>query len=1125
MADKGKKILLRAIKFLLLALVLLIAIAGGTLFLMRDRNMATGLIRDLVLKTTRDSGLEAELGQVSGNPLKGYTFQDLMVRSEDIFQVDLETLVVEVSFRDIFRGRPLKRVYLKDGKIQIPDTKRLSELGNGKPRDQEEKKGLPHIPLEVENLVLEIMDKRAVIASSDILLSSTMADLSLSGSIQEISLSADLMLQMDGNKSQITHGELLFGEKGRIILSGDLSPGLTLQGEVKDLELEDLLEIIPGETPAGKGTLNLDMKGGGTLSEPEIKGILEMSQLALEGMNFQSLRADWGLRDKTFYIHPLVVDLLGSYVSMDLEAGMDRSLDIRMSGDDLDMSQLGDFLGKEMDSSGRVETLKGHFSGILPEISGDILARSGKLTIGGEEIRELEFRGSIDPEKISFSSSLRFLESMFQAKGTMGLTGKKELDMDVSFKEADLARMSKKSPLLASLDPKGKVTLLGKVGGDIADPFAKVSLSSPQLDLMGENFQDLQASLIYREKEIDIEKAGFSTLGGEVKASGKITNIGSDPSLDMDLSALGVDLSRSTGVILERFPSARGITDLDISITGDLANPVIDGSLQSRQLELDDLFSAEEVYGQIMYKNDGLHANLESPLAILRGLITQDLAMVLKWVPGELTIEKADLSLLGGNFNSSGKILMDKDLEMDLKGTFDELAIEKLPFKIPLDLSAQTYGAFSLKGPPTDPDYTFKIMTPAVEGGPFTIESIRLEGFGDLDRVILEEGSAFLGQGNLQVKGTIELPPGDLKADFSISGEKLDLKYLSPKTEKRQALLQGLMDLEGSLDITGSSDINMALDISSEEISLSGFTIKEISIPVRLSREKIEVPSWKASPYGGEMKGALTMSLPGQEWNTWLELASMDLAPAMDDLGTFPGSLSGKAFGSVKVRGRGSERFNLFGNGDLTVTEGQIKGLPAIKAAAATAGRDYLAYSKIRSNYLIDGFGLTLLAGTRIMAPSRDPIYKYLNIDGVIEYDGKIDLKGNSEVNLQAFNAFMGGLKIALQAALSPEALTQGLLGGLTGSLGKKDFKEVTFHISGTREKPEIQELKIEGGEEYLSDIINPEDFSEEKEDEQQFQIKLNIPVGPGGDSEQDTGEDLKEQLLKNIFKSIQGSD
>ena len=1098
--------------------------AGLILFLMRDRDMGTGLLRDLIVRTAGNAGFHARLGEVSGNPFKGYLFSDLSIKSEDILDINLETLKVDLSFKGLFKGKPLERILVRNGRISVPDPARLPKPVDDESR--EEKKNIPYLPIEIEDLAISSMGKESVISSSNITVSNELIELALSGSLQDIPLSADLMIELPGEIGKIRRGKIRFGETGEILLSGDIMPSFSIDGSVSNVKLEDLVEILPGKAPEAGGSIRLVLKGRGSLSDPSIHGTFTGSDIHVSGIHIRDVNAEWGFENDQFTVSPMVIGLLGSSLDVDVFLDMEKNMDLVIEGQDLDMSGADDLLGKEVNASGLIDSLRGEFSGTLPEISGDLALESGNLSLWGEELRDLEFKGSLDRQKISFSSSLKFLGSLFQGGGEIELADEKRLNLQVSLKDADLDKLSARNPRLASLDPAGRISFSGEVTGTLNDPFIRASLISAELGIMGEKLTSLRGRVTYRKDQLDISEMNLGLLGGNITCTGEVRGLLTGPVMDISAVAEGLDLERSSGIIKESLPGSEGVTDLDIHITGDLSQPVMKGQVRSRNLAVRDIFSAEEMEGELLYEKGSLHGELNSPLALLKGMVTEDLSTKITWIPGELTLERADLSILGGNFTSSGKIFLGQDLELDLKGNFDELAIEKLPFRIPLGLTAQTYGAFSLKGKPADPGYTFIIMTPAVTGGFFTVESIRLEGFGDLERITLLQGSAFLGQGNLQATGTVRLPPGEVIANFSISGKDLDLKYLSPKTRDRRAILQGSVNLEGTLDIAGSNDMDARLSISSREISVDGFRITDLGIPVAVSTEKLEIPSVDAMVYGGKMKGSFSMLFPGLEWSSAITVESMDLGTAISDMGTFPGSISGTAFASAKVRGKGAERFNLFGNGDLTVNDGEIRDIPAIQAAAATAGRDSLKFRRVRSNFLIDGFGISLLAGTRMQAPVKDPLYRYANIDGTIQYDGELDLRGSTEVNLRAFNAFMGGLKIALQAAMSPEALTKDILGGLTGRLRKQDFREVTFHIAGTRQKPELKELKVIGGEEYISDIINLDDFSEETKEEPNIQIKLNFPVGPGGSEDGSTaGEDLKQQLLQGIFKSIQGSD
>jgi hypothetical protein len=161
----------------------------------------------------------------------------------------------------------------------------------------------------------------------------------------------------------------------------------------------------------------------------------------------------------------------------------------------------------------------------------------------------------------------------------------------------------------------------------------------------------------------------------------------------------------------------------------------------------------------------------------------------------------------------------------------------------------------------------------------------------------------------------------------------------------------------------------------------------------------------------------------------------------------------------------------------------------------------------------MDGVSVYIMPGSHMTAPAGDPLYRYVNIDGSVFYTKRLELHGMAEVNLQVLNAFVGAVKGVATGGASIQEALQGLLGGMIPGSSTGDFREVTFDVAGTLDSPKLMSLQVQRKP-------TDEQPAETTEDEQQ--LKLDIPVGSGAESDDSTGDQLKKQILQQIFKSIQ---
>jgi hypothetical protein len=457
-----------------------------------------------------------------------------------------------------------------------------------------------------------------------------------------------------------------------------------------------------------------------------------------------------------------------------------------------------------------------------------------------------------------------------------------------------------------------------------------------------------------------------------------------------------------------------------------------------------------------------------------------------------------------------------------MKVRFRDLELEDLPFQGLPSIQGIVEGDLVIKGKPTDPKMGLKARSSEIRSGCISLSDIDLQGSVTKKKVDITSLGARVGGGLL--KGGMSLIPLEKRTDvyFNLVGSQLDLGALLPEEDECPVNISGTMDLQLQGDLLGNQ-LNGEGTLTSKNISVQGLTIESIHVPLDITANKANISGMKVQSFGGTVSGDLNLDLDGMEWKASLKAESIDITEATREIPQLIDKFTGTAFLDVTFKGKGFNPYGFFGFGLVDVKNGDIGGIPAVRAAAATAGQERVKFKRARSNFLADGFGVTILGGSRVEAPRKYPLYKRIEIDGNIQYDGDLDLKGSADVNIQALNAFMGTLEIALKTVLSQGDLVQDLLGGLKG-IGKKDFRTVNFEIAGNRSAPEIKKLEIQGGQEYLRELLQMEedDSGRTGVNDRQISIRLEFPVGPGGESdEDDAGEQLQEQVIEGILKNL----
>lgn len=1114
---KKRSVIWKVLKITLLFL-LLTFIALFLIF--KDRDIATDLVSRTVIRSISSAGLEADLAKVSGNPWRGYSIEGLNLASPDIFNARIGEITVDLNLLKLITWDPVEKIGIYNSKVNILDPARMSEL---KPESSDQKKiTLPPLPLEISSVDIIIPEHQINIGSADIYHSSKATSLALSGSVDILPFEMEFLLNT-GEKRSLEKGLVKLGKEGIISLSGDISPTMDIAGLVQNINLSELSSLDKRLLDA-EGIFNATIHSRGTIDIPEGKGDFSLSEGRIKGSSIGSISGKWSYLEDIFRIEDLENEILGSTIEGDLSIDTSGKLTINADGKNLDLASSGEISSNLPEMTGLINTLKLNASGTLPWLTGNVKLASEGFSISGQKFDSLNLDIFMKEKDILLDSTLSWSGTKAQAKGSLDLSKEPLIDLDIRAPRINLNILPRLSDQLSTLEPEGVLALAVNVRGKIKDPAIKGSLLSKRFSIRQEIVEDLNLSFSLLNGNLKINKMGASTLGGALSGSGKVSDIYDSPVLDLKFSGKGLDLRRASQLIPSPPEDLEGMTDLDLSIRGPVRDPLLEGTFNSSNFKMGELASAETISAKASIKGSQEPLfEISTPLATVSDFILHDLKGTFSWKAPLLEVRDMSLSLLGGDFSASGNLTTKPLPSLEMTGSFKELELEDLPFPGLPATKGTIAGNIRINGALQDPQLAFQVRSPFITSGCVVLRSINLQGDASRKKIDITSLSAGVGKGLLKGGMTLGLRDKGTNIFFNLVGSALDLaSLLPPESISCPVDLSGNIDLQMQGDFTNGK-LNGEGMVSSRSLAIQGFLLESLNIPLDITANKAEIKGLNISSFGGIVSGDLGLDLDELAWNATLNGEELDLKKALDQIPALAEKFSGKTFFDLTFKGRGFNPYGLFGYGLVEVRDGDIGGMPAIKAAAATAGEERIKFKRARSNFLADGFGITILGGSRVEAPRKYPLYRSIDLDGTVQYDGDLDLKGKTEVNIQALNAFLGTLQIALKTALSQGDLIQDLLGGL-GGLRKKDFRTISFHLGGNRTSPEIKELQVEGGQEYLRELLDMEDADRdmEKNDNRQITIKLNFPVGPGDGKEDDTtGEQLKEQFLEGILKNL----
>ena len=1113
---KKKMPLRRIFKYLLIFLLL---ISPGLTFFIKDRDMATAMITKAIINGLASAGFEGKVERVTGNPWRGYRIEGLSLASDDIFSASIRKIEIDLDLLKIFNWNPVEKIGLYDSTIDIRDPAKLALLRS---EPSGKKLPIPPLPLEIESFQVRIPGHQVLAERGSILYSSAAIQMDITGRVDTLPWKMGTVIET-GDRIHLGKGMFDLGEEGRIVLSGDISPSIDISGTVESIDLSGLSSLDKRFMDA-KGIFSSTLYGKGTPADPEAEGIFSLAGGEIGGKPAGSLSGKWSFAHGVFRIDEMVNEILGSRIEGNLSINTEGELKIKAQGSNIDLSKASELKMAIPEMKGRIDTFHLDLSGKLPWLTGRVDLVSGGFSVSGQKFDSMNLNILMEEKKILADSSLSWSGTRAQAGGTLDLSGEPAMDFSLKAPVIDLAILPKLAPSLSGLEPEGSMALSLEVRGSIRDPDIKGSLSSRKFSIRKEPIEDLNLSFSVVKGTLNLDRLYAKMLGGELTGRGKILDIFTSPLLDLGIYGKNLDLERASRLVPSPPEDLGGRADLEAHIRGSIKNPLVEGTLQGRQFRMGDLIRVETIDAKVSKKGQEEPVlEISTPLATISDVVLQDVNANISWKAPDLIIQNISTSILDGEFSATGRIITLPSPLLDLQASFENLELEDLPFAGLPETKGTTGGTITINGTPSDPEISFQALSPLVSSGCAVLRSIDLRGIASRKKIDITSVSAEVGEGLLKGGMSLILLEKGTDIYFNLAGSGLDLAYLLPGEDGSCPVdISGNIDLQIQGDFTNGK-LNGEGDISSQALVIQNFPMESMDIPLDITANKAEIKGMKINTFGGSLSGDLSLDFDDLQWNSSFQGADLDLGMAMETIPALSKKLTGKTFFDVKFKGRGFNPYGLFGYGLIEIREGDIGGIPAIKAAASTAGEERIRFQRLRSNFLADGFGLTILGGSRVEAPRRYPLYRQIEMDGNIQYDGDLDLKGAAEVNIQAFNAFMGTLQIALKTVLSQGDLVQDILGSLTG-IGKKDFRTISFEIGGNRTSPEIRKLEVEGGQQYLSDLLDMEDSDKERNkiDNRQITIKLNFPVGPGGEKQDDTtGEQLQEQFLEGILKNL----
>jgi len=660
-------------------------------------------------------------------------------------------------------------------------------------------------------------------------------------------------------------------------------------------------------------------------------------------------------------------------------------------------------------------------------------------------------------------------------------------------------------PALADLAPGGTNSVQWKVEGPLSRPRGEVTLRSPQASLRQVPLGSLVMEGSWEGDRFTLRRCQAETAERSLSMKGSLS-LGKNPEVDLRGSFKGL-------YFRDLKPLFPGELSADARLLGEFA---FRGPLSRPEAEA--TFAAERIKG------------LPVDLTGIKG--------ELSLTSGRLTVRRLTASGAdGGTAALSGHVLLGGDPTYFIHGTLQDIPLQNthsfLGDRAGLFLRGKLSGTLSVDQRGQSVVLRFRGAVPRliVNGLSFSDVTGTLGTDGKTIHLAPLRGAVGPGWVTASVDASPEGEKEGWRVDFTARGQDLEVESLLQNAGKSAPSgLQGRFFARIQGRLSGSS-LKGEGSLGSSSLALHGFTVNDLTVPLRFDGKGISVEKARAQVYGGTMEASGRLAFQGG-WNASVQISSADVSPLLKDVAPLSGDVSGRGNLKATLSGRLGNLYATEAQLAAEVVEGRISGFSAAQAmASATDGGKSVAFSSIRSTMTVNGRVLYILPGSRMAAPPGDSSYRYLMVDGSLPLTGKpMNLSCLGEINARSLNTFLGALKGLMDAAQNTEHLVQDvILGGLVGGTARRDFRQVSFKVKGPLEDPVISDLSVSGKIKtglnpplVPGEVTGPTNGSGPKgQSGSDISLTLSFPTGKGSAVSDDVEGQLQQQLLEILLKQV----
>lgn len=1075
----------------LAAAVVILSLAAMSL------NLGTDTVRDIVSEAvTEKLDSRITIGSVKGNPFKGYRMENISLSTDNEEVFTAERITAKVSILSFLTGGPPVSVLEISGFNS--DVERINRLIS-KIETGDEAGELPLRKIRVVESNFSTPWAAVVIKEVTLALDGNLIGSYLDVIIDELPVKGDLDVSIAEGASAIRKMDLAIGQ-GRITASGEVVPELSVRGKVREIDIAKLVGFWPDANPElYKGSLSSDFSAQKTWQQPEISGNMDFKGNLISGIPVEKATARWRFFNNRLDVADLDVFTLGFPLKGDLAFVFDPKSPPRMridlKGSAADLEALSQVSAKLKGMKGTMDNFSILLEGQVSNPEGQINFEARKLGFREYSASDTSISARVRGGDVSISGKSAFEGAPLTLGGTVSNFMRDPVaSLQGTLRSLSLESLKKLAPAMKEMDLKGRVNSDYKVSGPVhtltvsgkawsdSMTLGEYALSNPSTffdyDIKGD-------TLSFTEMQAGWKQAAIS-------GRGKISALSSE-SREGDIVVQAANLD--SAFFSSFYPPIseyrlKGDMSVEAQVKGILSSPSVTVSLVSRALSLMDNYSFANLKAgtRITGLKNGipsdLDLNISADSASIAGATLQALKVELEKKAKVITVKQGSASMGAGTLSAGGNVTMEDPVEkttlnLALKAENIDLDRISLSDGKKLPLAGILTGDVTVTGKVEKPQVSVNATAPFIAAAGLKADSVKIRISGDTDNLRIEDLSGKVGDGSIAVKGDVR--PAPFAADISVNGKSLELNPLLSRFEKLEPLnITGKSDLafNGQFSEKGNSGTGKA---TSSSVRVMGMEITNITLPLELDGSRLTSPDGTGRLYGGQIMNDFALNLAGMTFFNEIDVKDADLNALLKDAYKLEGSITGKAELFAKINGTFGDELKYTGKGLLKTGQGMISGFKIIDLVAAIHKTRGLQYASIYAPFDLQTGKLILSSETLVKAPDGDPLYQFLTASGGVGPDNRLNLACNGKLNIKVINALLGGATGGLGGFASTQNLAgilQGVIEGTGTSLRDDDFRDVSFNVGGTFEKPGISNVKISPSEKQEAADTAP---SEEK--------------------------------------------